>query len=136
MRNNAADARNYFANMAGIPRQHFERSQFGFTLGGPVVLPHLYSGDDKTFFFAAYEGLRAASPVTVTNSVPTAANRNGDFSALLGSGTGTDALGRPILSGAIYDPYSTRTVTAGAVDPVTGLTATTSGTIETLFPGT
>jgi hypothetical protein len=135
LRNNDLDANNYFANKAGIPRQHFERNQFGFTLGGPVVIPHLYSGHDKTFFFADYEGLRAASPVTVTNSVPTAANRGGDFSSLLGSAIGTDALGRPIYAGAIYDPYSTRTITAGTVDPVTGLTATSSGTIRDPFSG-
>jgi hypothetical protein len=135
LRNNDLDANNFFANAAGIPRQHFERNQFGGTLGGPVYIPHLYSGHDKTFFFVDYEGLRAASPVTTELTVPTAANRNGDFSSLLGGPVGTDALGRPILAGAIYDPYSTRTITAGQVDPVTGLVATSSGTIRDPFPG-
>ena len=135
LRNASLDANNYFANNAGIPRQHFQRNQFGFTVGGPVVIPHLYSGHDKTFFFGDYEGLRAASPVTSTLSVPTTANRAGDFSSLLGSAVGTDYLGRPILSGAIYDPFSTRTVTAGTVDPVTGRIATQSGTIRDPFSG-
>ena len=135
LRNNDLDANNYFANKAGIARQHFERNQFGFTLGGPVVIPHLYSGHDRTFFFTDYEGLRSASPVTATNTVPTTANRSGDFSALLGAAIGTDSLGRPILSGAIYDPYSTRAITAGMVDPVTGLTAASTGTIRDQFAG-
>lgn len=135
LRNNVLDANNYFANRSGIARQHFERNQFGFTLGGPVVIPHLYAGRNKTFFFGDYEGLRAASPVTTTLTVPTAANRGGDFSSLLGAQVGTDYLGRPIYSGAIYDPYSTRTVTAGQVDPQTGLIATSSGTIRDPFDG-
>jgi len=135
LRNNDLDANNYFANRSGIPRQHFERNQFGFTLGGPLVIPHIYSGHDKTFFFGDYEGLRSASPVTTTLTVPTAANRTGDFSSLLGAQEGTDALGRPIYSGAIYDPYTTRTITAGQVDPTTGLTASSSGTIRDQYPG-
>src|SRR5882672_8376416 len=53
---------------------------------------------------------------------------NGNFSALLGAPTGqVDALGRPIISGAIYNPFSTRQITAGQVDPTTGLTASKSG---------
>lgn len=135
LRNNDLDANNFFANAAGIPRQHFERNQFGGTFGGPVFIPHLYSGRNKTFFFFDYEGLRAASPVTTTLTVPTAANRNGDFSSLLGAQVGTDALGRPIYAGAIYDPNSTRTITAGQVDPTTGLIATSNGTIRDPYPG-
>ena len=80
--NSADDARKYFDH---YPQTHFERNQFGFTLGGPVVLPHIYSGRKKTFFFGSYEGLRAASPVTATLTMPTAPERGGDFSALLGA---------------------------------------------------
>ena len=134
IRNSAADARNYFDNG---PQPLFHRNQFGATLGGPVVLPHLYSGRKKTFFFGAYEGLRAANPVTQTLQVPTVAERGGDFSALLGSAiTGTkDYLGRQVYAGAIYDPYSARVVTAGQVDPVSQLTATTTGVIMDPFGG-
>jgi len=135
LRNSDLDANNFFANASGIPRQHFERNQFGATLGGPVVIPHLYSGQNKTFFFVGYEGLRAATPITTTLTVPTAAERNGDFSALLGGQIGTDGLGRPIYSGAIYNPYTTRTITAGQVDPTTGLVALSSGTIRDPFTG-
>jgi hypothetical protein len=133
LRNSAADARNFFDNQ---PAVHYERSQFGFTLGGPVVLPHLYAGRDRTFFFGSYEGLRAASPVTATDTVPTKANQSGDFSAQLGTATGNnDYLGRPIYNGAIYDPYSARQVTAGERDPVSGLVANQTGIIVDPFGG-
>lgn len=133
LRNSAADARNFFDR---TPATHYERSQFGFTAGGPVVLPHVYAGREKTFFFGAYEGLRAASPVTAVETVPTTANFGGDFSAQLGTATGQfDYLGRPIYNGAVYDPYSARQVTKGQVDPVSGLTASASGIIVDPFGG-
>lgn len=134
LRNSAADARNYFDPN---PQTHFERNQFGFTLGGPVILPHIYAGRKKTFFFGSYEGLRAASPVTATETVPTTAERGGDFSALLGSALPgvKDYLGRQVYAGAIYDPYSARPVTAGQIDPVSGLAATSSGVVVDPFGG-
>jgi hypothetical protein len=68
--------------------------------------------------------------------MPTTAERSGDFSALLGAPTGqVDALGRAVMSGAIYNPFSTRQITNGAVDPVTGLIATQTGYIRDAFPG-
>ena len=102
-----------------------------------MVLPHIYSGRKKTFFFGSYEGLRAASPVTSTLTVPTTAERGGDFSTLLGAALPgvTDYLGRQVYAGAIYDPYSARQVTAGQVDPVSGRVATTTGTIMDPFGG-
>ena len=133
LRNSAADARNFFDR---TPATHYERSQFGVTVGGPVVVPHLYAGRQKTFFFGSYEGLRAASPVTAVETVPTTANVGGDFSAELGSATGTyDYLGRPAYSGAIYDPYSARQVTTGQVDPVSGRVATGTGIVVDPFGG-
>jgi Carboxypeptidase regulatory-like domain/TonB dependent receptor len=135
LRNDDLDANNFFANGAGIPRKHFERNQFGATFGGPVYIPHLYHGHNKTFFFVDYEGLRASSPVTATQTVPTAAERAGDFSSLLGAQIGTDALGRPILAGAVYNPYSTRAITAGQIDSETGLRATSTGYIRDPYPG-
>jgi hypothetical protein len=125
-RNSGADAR-YFFNSGKQPQ--FTRNQFGGTFGGPIQ-------KDKTFFFVYYEGLRQATPATYVGTMPTAAERSGDFSALLGAPTGqVDALGRSILSGAIYNPFSTRPITAGQVDPVTGLVATTTGYIRDPFQG-
>ncbi len=117
-RNSKTDAKYFFNNGA---QPSFSRNQFGGTVGGPIR-------KNKTFFFGYYEGRRQATPATFLGTVPTGDERNGNFSALLGAPTGqVDALGRPIISGAIYNPFSTRQITAGQVDPTTGLTASKSG---------
>lgn len=135
LRNSDLDANNYFNNAASIPRPTFRENQFGFTSGGPLYIPHLYEQRDKTFIFGSYQGRRVVPPVTLTTTLPTPAMRTGDFSALLGAPTGTtDALGRPILEGQIYNPFSSRLLSAGEVDPVTGLAANQSGYIRDPFP--
>jgi len=140
MRNGALDANYYFNNAKGLKRPNSHRNQFGVAVGGPVYIPGIYKQRNKTFFFFNYEGHRENAPVSTSGTVPTTAMRTGDFSALLGSqlmncGPNSnqpcfDGLGRPIDSGQIYDPFSTRAITAGVVDPKTGLTATTSGYIR------
>ena len=64
------------------------------------------------------------------DTVPTSDFRGGNFSALLGPQIGTDCLGRPVLSGQIYNPFTTRQITKGLVDSVTGATATCNGFIR------
>ncbi len=135
LRNSDLDANNFFSNLNGLPRPHFERNQFGIFAGGPLYIPGLYKQRNKTFIFGGYEGLRQATPLTYVSTTPTAAMKSGDFSALLGPQVGTDALGRPILSGQIYNPFSTRQITAGQVDPVTGLVATQTSYIRDPFSG-
>lgn len=77
---------------------HYVRNEFGVSLGGPVYIPKVYNGKNKTFFFVSYEGLRQRSASTSSNSVQTDAMRNGDYSGLV------DAQGRLTT---IYDPLST-----------------------------
>src|ERR1700684_1520234 len=108
--NSALDARYYFNNAA---QPSFNRNQFGGTIGGPIK-------KNKLFFFAYYEGERQSTPSTSQFTLPTTAERGGDFSALLGAQTGTDYLGRPIFAGEIYNPFSTRQVPCGGTDTVTG----------------
>src|SRR5580692_9906971 len=92
---------------------------FGASLGGPVVIPHVYNGHDKTFFFFAYEEYHNTQTLNDgTITVPTAAYRNGDLSSLLlgpivdSSGAPVvDCLGRPMINGAVYNPATTRTAT-------------------------
>jgi hypothetical protein len=123
LRNSDLDANNFFANAAvpSIPRPQFKRNQFGGTAGGPLYLPRVYEKRDKTFIFGDIEALRQSAASTFTTTLPTAHMRKGIFSALLGSQIGTDALGRPILKGQIYNPFTTRQLTNGANDPVSGL---------------
>jgi hypothetical protein len=80
LRNSALDARNYFdhpsiAEPGRIPP--FRRNEFGFTNGGPIVLPHLYDGRDRTFYFVQYQGFRQVLGTTQVLAVPTAAERAG-----------------------------------------------------------
>jgi hypothetical protein len=76
LRNNDFDSRNFFS--AGISPLH--RNQFGGTVGGPAKLPH-YNGQDRTFYFFAYEGMRQTQGSTSSSTVvPTALERTGDFS--------------------------------------------------------
>jgi hypothetical protein len=92
---------------------------FGGSFGGPVVIPHIYNGHNKTFFFFAYEEYHNAQTLNQgTITVPTTAYRNGDLSSLLlgpivdSNGKPIlDCLGRQMINGAVYDPKTTRTVT-------------------------
>ncbi len=121
LRNAALDANNYFNNLNGLAKPVSHRNQFGVALGGPVYIPGIYKQNDKTFFFFNYEGHRDHNAGNYAGTVPTAAFRAGDFSSLLGPQIGTDGLGRPILSGQIYDPFSTRPFGGGFIrDPVPG----------------
>lgn len=82
VRNEKFDANNFFSNAAKAQRQPFKQNQFGFTLGGPVVIPKIYDGHNKTFFFVDYEGLRRATSASSSLlDVPPPAFRTGDFSA-------------------------------------------------------
>jgi hypothetical protein len=92
---------------------------FGGSFGGPVWIPHVYNGHNKTFFFFAFEEYHNTQTLNQgTITVPTTAYRNGDLSSnLLGpivdpSGAPVvDCLGRPMINGAVYNPATTRVAT-------------------------
>ncbi len=79
LRNASLDARNYFDNDVANGRRipPFVRNEFGFTNGGPVVLPHIYDGRSRTFYFGEYQGFRQVLGTTQVMPVPTAAERQG-----------------------------------------------------------
>ncbi|HXE63299.1 MAG TPA: TonB-dependent receptor [Bryobacteraceae bacterium] len=97
----------------GNPRPKTRRNDYGFTIGGPVWIPKVYNGRNKTFFFVNWEQFRVGGNIIPDAlSVPTADYRQGNFSgALLSNQVGTDALLRPIFPNMIYDPTTRRTVT-------------------------
>jgi hypothetical protein len=75
-RNGALDAPDWFNNYFGLSEPALRQNDFGGTFGGPVEIPGLYNGKDKTFFFVSYEGLRLAAPQAATsNFVPDATLR-------------------------------------------------------------
>lgn len=79
VRNPVFNARKYF----DVKRDQIKRNQFGGTIGGPIWIPHLYNGHDRTFFFFGYQAERYRDASTGRAFVPTDAELNGDFSALL-----------------------------------------------------
>jgi hypothetical protein len=128
LRNNSLDASDFFQNAAGQPNPEFRRNQFGFTQGGPVLIPHVYNGKNRTFFFADYEGTRTRQGKTYVSTVPTAAERDSgytSFADLISGQTGsrTDVLGNTYPSGTIFDPATTVAAAGSYVrDPFPGNT--------------
>lgn len=102
---------NNIANGSNVkPRDH--QNDFGGSLGGPVRFPKLYNGRDKTFFFFSWEQYRNNQGGTSVTTLPTDAERNGDFSALLGADTGliNPCDGSHVLTGQIFDPSTTKII--------------------------
>ena len=111
----------------GTPKNNEKENNFGGNIGGPIKRDH-------TFFFFNFEGDRFRSFAPAGSmTLPTVAMKNGDFSSWLGPQVGTDALGRPVFQNEIYDPTTTRNVTAGQVDPKTGLIANADTVIRDPF---
>ena len=72
-RDAALDAANFFENLSGVPKAPFVWNEFGGTVGGPIRIPHLYDGRDRTFFFAGYDGSRLRLGTTLVGNAPTPA---------------------------------------------------------------
>jgi hypothetical protein len=117
LRNDVLNTKNYFT-AAGQKKPILRQNQFGGVVGGPVLVPHLYNGRNKTFFFFDYEGSRKRSQTAFDVTVPTVDMRGGNLSSFMGNQIGTDASGNPIYQGQIFDPATTRTVNGVTVrDP-------------------
>jgi hypothetical protein len=139
--NNLLDAKKPFVYTAPLDR----KDDFGATFSGPVFIPKLYHGRNKTFFFLIFEDARnSVSSAGSLNTVPTNAYRAGNFSgALTGRALpGTDPLGNTMLENAIYDPASTqlingvatRTVFPGEIIPASRMDPVALK-IQNLIPG-
>jgi hypothetical protein len=77
-RNDALDAKGYFTPH-GSKNPPLRQNQFGYVLSGPIVIPHIYNGHNKSFFLANYEGLRSKTSTNNFRNVPTAAEKAGQF---------------------------------------------------------
>ncbi|HKE02457.1 MAG TPA: carboxypeptidase-like regulatory domain-containing protein [Blastocatellia bacterium] len=143
LRNDKLSANDFFLNRQGKPRAPLRYNRYGGAIGGPVWLPKKlfgpagYDGRNRTFWFFGYEGIRDNFPEPGFATVPTAVERGGNFSALLGNVlttnisadgncagpkgstvTLTNRDGSPALSGQIYDPRTALTVSR--CNPLTG----------------
>ena len=137
-RNTDLDANVFFKPTPTSPVPAYHQNQFGATIGGPVYIPKIYNGRDRTFFFVDYQGDRLVTPAPATSTVPTPLMVSSGFTNLQDlitstTGNGTDDLGRTIPHGTVLDPATTRAVTQGVVDTVTGLPATATGYVRDPF---
>lgn len=98
IRNKIFNANTFFSNRAKLPNPPFTQNQYGFNIGGPVMIPHVYNGRNRTFFFLDWEGFGLRQGQTFTETVPTTAERGGDLSA---------------LGIIVYDPLSTCGIPGG-----------------------
>jgi hypothetical protein len=107
-RNNVLDANDFFANRQGTGKVPFRQNQYGISGGGPFMIPKLYNGREKTFWFVNWEGFRRRRGSTNISTTPIADQRNGDFSQVPN---------RPIF------------------DPLTSTYSSTGSILRTQFPG-
>ncbi|MGB9075558.1 MAG: TonB-dependent receptor [Terracidiphilus sp.] len=141
MRNDAFNANYFFNNTNGVakPVPEYRQNLFGGTVGGPVLIPRVYDGRNRTFFFFDYQGGRYVLPEPAGGeTVPTMGMINSKFTNLqdnitYNSGSATDALGRKFPHGTILDPATTRQLPASGVDSVTGLSGTPGGYVRDPF---
>lgn len=119
-----------------LVRPRARRNDYGWTIGGPVSIPKVYDGHDKTFFFFNFEQFRETQSINnIPITVPIDAYRQGNFSqaisalkaggqplSLPGGAGSNDVLGRPLIANTIYDPSSIRVLPSGqtVADPFTG----------------
>jgi hypothetical protein len=109
LRNSVMDANAFFNNRAGVAKPGFRRNEFGATAGGPIR-------KDKTFFFADYQGIRLAQPLTIVSTIPTVVQRNmlltGDFGNL-----GTQIYDPIVLNNGARQPFAGNVIPKTRLDP-------------------
>jgi hypothetical protein len=105
LQNRDLNANSFFSNLNGLPKDNNHQNQWGFNFNGPVLIPKIYNGRNKTFFMFGYEGIANSYPKSTAAlyTLPTAAEKSGNFSSLL-------ALGN---SYQIYDPLTTVATSGG-----------------------
>jgi hypothetical protein len=116
LRNEVLNANTFVNNANGVRRALDRKINYAGSFGGPVYLPKIYDGHNKTFFYTAYEHYRDRSLGIggPSRTAPLPQWYEGDLSALLGPVTTfSDALGRPVARGAIYDPATFRRLDSG-----------------------
>jgi hypothetical protein len=104
LRNDKLNANSWTSNRVGLKRNAFRRNEYGVSLGGPIYLPKVFDGRNRSFFFFNWEQIPQRSPDNLLQTVPTATERRSDFSRTV---TNRDELIR------VFDPAATRPSAAG-----------------------
>jgi hypothetical protein len=133
--NDYTSAADYFDNAVALKKAELRKNAYGATLGGPLSIPNVYNGKNRTFFFADYQGTKYRQGVPFVGTVPTNADRSSgytNFADLIQPKctTGPDVLGRTVPCGTIFDPATTRLLATGQVDPITGQSASATGYVR------
>lgn len=125
LRNEKLNANDFFANRAGLPKPPFKFNQFGGTLSGPVSIPKVYNGRNRTFLFASTEIVRFVQGITFTGTVPRPEQLAGDFrNARNAAGTVVTVYdpattsANPTGTGFIRTPFANNLVPANRIDTV------------------
>ena len=120
--NSALGANLFFTNLAGQKKLSSIYNQWGATGGGPVFIPKVINGRNRVFFFLAYEGIDLKIPGASFTTVPTTAERGGDFSALLKLGSNYQiydpSTGVRSGSRVARQPFSNNVIPSSRIDPV------------------
>src|SRR5258708_30318536 len=106
LQNPVLNANAFFSNLAGLPRDNYRQNRFGANANGPLVIPHLFNGHNRTFWMYGYEGIRDSLPRSGKDqsyTVPTAAQKQGNFSSLLAIGS----------QYTVYDPITIQPASGG-----------------------
>jgi hypothetical protein len=137
LENPETNADSFFSNKSGSGKDNFRENRWGVNANGPVTIPGVYNGHNRTFWMYGYEGIRASQPYrsyNLTYTVPTPAERQGNFSDLLAFGSQYQ----------IYDPKTTRpastagrytrTAFPGNIIPASRLDQTAQNLISRYYP--
>ncbi len=111
-RNQAMNSNSWINNATDVPKLSFHQNNYGATIGGPLSIPKLYDGKNKTFFFFSWEGERFSEGQLTESSVPTALNQQGNFSQTIEQYQN----GQPVYT-KIYDPFHSYVLNGNVVRP-------------------
>jgi hypothetical protein len=97
-RDASLDAANFFENLGGVPKAPFVWNEYGGSIGGPIFIPHVYDGRNRTFFFFAYDGSQLRLGTTLNGSAPTPLDITQAKLALASQGMAPNQLGLNVLN--------------------------------------
>lgn len=116
-RSKGTSAKNYFAG--ALTRPAYQRNEYGGNLSGPIWIPHIYNGKDRSFFFAAYEGFHLTQSLSLNTQQPTTRERAGDFSEFLAGGVcATSTTGTKIVNPSTGTAFSGNQIPSTSISPV------------------